>query len=417
MSADENLIYFSIDSITPDVSIDTTQNLAIGLKEFREPFANRITSEKYTNSQYFELRKATRKGNLGKGVATSRLIKKQMSKFLEDKNVVCYGYEDRVEMNRVSSFLSVIVDSLKIVYLEKADNKSNIVGKMEVSVQIEYIIMSIENEELYRSTFVCTTEVEDIRDYFTVQAQAEVFKKALFCTNEKFFNEPMVQELMKNSERDFDRKYDAFVIQKKPLNAKPDIAIPSIQYDRYATKMSEVSDGFVVVESATNRGSGVAISNDGYILSSFELVDYNDSVKVKLKNNIERTGRVLRSSMKYGVVLIKVDSVNLTAVRLKSGLPELADEIYSTGSLNFEVENFSLAKGIISGIRKSEEGETRVQFDAPLNDTGLGAPLLNLNAEIIGIINGRVYDISTEGLGFATCVDDLLEGLGLQLQE
>ncbi|MBI1268779.1 MAG: hypothetical protein GC193_15305 [Cryomorphaceae bacterium] len=394
---------------------DSINELAIGCKEFRGPLFYAIVSREYSDQKNFELRKSFRLGEYGKNVVNKKDLERKVTNFLIVSKVDCYEPVDRPETSEVEYYLTVAVDSVRIECLNKKDKTTKSFGKMVWDINVRYILKSVANVEVFNRVFIGSSGVEDCMNGFTPGTQVDLFHKALKDCNEQFFADPDAQAFIQNSRRNFDPEYHPIVIKQKSKGA----AIPdnsTILIDRFAAKIGDVSEAFVSVKSRTERGSGIAISNDGWILTSFELADYCDSVDVYLKNDLVRKGAVVRRSRKNGVVLIKIEDVNLTAVKVRPGFPEVADKVYTTSSLNFDVKNFSVSSGIISGLRKQEEGDTRIQFDAPINDSSLGSPLLNEQIEIVGVITGRMVGVGTEGLGFATSINDVLNGLGLTIE-
>lgn len=135
-------------------------------------------------------------------------------------------------------------------------------------------------------------------------------------------------------------------------------------------------------------GSGVIISEDGYILTNNHVIKDATIIKVRLyksKEDIEAT--VVGKDPKIDIALLKINRNNLPFAKLgDSDKMEVGDWVIAIGN-PFGLSH-TVTKGIISAkgrVIGSGPYDDFIQIDAPINFGNSGGPLFNLQGEIIGI--------------------------------
>ncbi|MGE4283347.1 MAG: S1C family serine protease [Clostridia bacterium] len=163
-------------------------------------------------------------------------------------------------------------------------------------------------------------------------------------------------------------------------------------------------------QQAWSVGSGVIVSEDGYILTNHHVVGSNPSnIVVTLANGktIHATSEWSDPTLDLAVIKIKATGLQVAALgdahRLRVG--ETAVAIGNPLGLQFQR---TVTAGIISAINRtisvSTDGkenymEDLIQTDASINPGNSGGPLINSRGEVIGINTIKVT--SAEGMGFA----------------
>lgn len=171
---------------------------------------------------------------------------------------------------------------------------------------------------------------------------------------------------------------------------------------------------FMDVLPAQGTGSGIILSEEGYILTNAHVVENAASLKVSLYDQ--------RS---YEAVLVGIDSEDdLAVIRISPDKDEQLYPIRLGTSENLKVGQKVIAignpfgydrtmtVGVISGLNrpvKTSEGKVimnAIQTDASINPGNSGGPLLNGKGEVIGI-NSSIYSTngSSQGINFAIPVD------------
>lgn len=158
-------------------------------------------------------------------------------------------------------------------------------------------------------------------------------------------------------------------------------------------------------------GSGVILSEDGYIVTNNHVVQGADSIAVKTMDGQEFKAELVGLDPATDIAVIKVDAQGLKPATVGSSdtlkVGEAAIAIGNPlGSLGGTVTT-----GIISAVGREitidNETMTLIQTDAAINPGNSGGGLFNVNGELIGIVNAKQADTGIEGLGFAIPISDV----------
>ncbi|MCA9068905.1 MAG: DegQ family serine endoprotease [Planctomycetaceae bacterium] len=156
-------------------------------------------------------------------------------------------------------------------------------------------------------------------------------------------------------------------------------------------------------------GSGVVISEDGYLLSNNHVVRNADEVTVILSDERQFKAELVGSDAATDLAVLKIDATGLTPAKLgDSSSLSVGDWVLAIGSpMGLEQ---TVTAGIISATGRANVGiadyEDFLQTDAAINPGNSGGPLLNLRGEVIGIntaISSRGG--GNDGIGFAIPVN------------
>jgi S1-C subfamily serine protease len=167
-------------------------------------------------------------------------------------------------------------------------------------------------------------------------------------------------------------------------------------------------------EISLGLGSGVIVTEDGYILTNEHVAGSKYSnCYVTLENGENYTGRVVWADSNIDIAIVKIASAKLKYLSLgDSDALHLAEDVYAIGNpVGFEFQR-SVTKGIVSGLNRTikieEDGtstymEDLIQTDATINEGNSGGALITKNGELIGINSIKIT--SAEGMGFAVPVN------------
>ncbi len=167
-------------------------------------------------------------------------------------------------------------------------------------------------------------------------------------------------------------------------------------------------------ESKLGLGSGIILTDNGYILTNQHVVGNKYSnCYVTLENGKSYNGSVVWADSNIDLAIIKIMANDLDYIELgDSDKITLAEEVYAIGNpIGIEFQR-TVTKGIISGIDRTikltENGnesymEDLIQTDATINQGNSGGPLVNKNGQLIGINTVKITE--AEGIGFAVPVN------------
>ncbi len=164
-------------------------------------------------------------------------------------------------------------------------------------------------------------------------------------------------------------------------------------------------------------GSGFIIEKDGYIVTNNHVIEDADKIRVKLNNNDEYDAEIVGRDPNTDLALIKIKSdKNLPFIDLgNSDTLKVGEWVVAIGS-PFGLEH-TVTAGIVSAkgrVIGSGPYDDFIQTDASINPGNSGGPLINMNAEVVGINTAIIA--SGQGIGFAVPID-LAKGIISQLKK
>ena len=168
---------------------------------------------------------------------------------------------------------------------------------------------------------------------------------------------------------------------------------------------------FGMTAESTVSGSGVFISEDGYILTNNHVIEDAQTIMVILADGSEQAATLVGTDIYSDLAVLKAaDEVPAVAVTGNSDALNQGETVIAIGSPLGEFMN-TVTVGVISATGRSIDTgygyqiQDLIQTDAAINSGNSGGPLLNLAGEVIGINTLVVRDSSSgtvaEGLGFA----------------
>ncbi len=191
---------------------------------------------------------------------------------------------------------------------------------------------------------------------------------------------------------------------------------------------------------ARSSGSGVIISDDGFIVTNFHVIEEATQIEVVLNNNDRYYAKVIGSDPTTDLALLKINSSNLPFVKYGNSDDLQSGEWVLAIGNPFEL-NSTVTAGIVSakarnigilGNLSNMNVESFIQTDAAVNPGNSGGALVNLKGELVGINSAIATSTGGyQGYSFAIPVtlvkkvmDDLLEFgqvqrglLGIQIEE
>lgn len=170
--------------------------------------------------------------------------------------------------------------------------------------------------------------------------------------------------------------------------------------------------------TAQATGSGIIISEDGYIVTNNHVISSESSsssyyaiteatgITVNLYNDsTEYTATIVGTDSYTDLAVIKIDATGLTPATLgNSDNVQVGEFVMAVGNpLGMQS---SVTSGIVSAVNRevtTDDGTTytAIQTDAAINSGNSGGALVNANGEVIGINTLKLSGEGIEGMGFA----------------
>lgn len=169
-------------------------------------------------------------------------------------------------------------------------------------------------------------------------------------------------------------------------------------------------------------GSGVIVSDDGYILTNNHVIDKTDEIKITLFNGDEVTAELIGADPQTDIAVLKINGKNLPAIELgNSDDAKVGSFVLAIGSPLSNDLAHTVSFGIVSARGRVLNDLTvygdYIQTDAAINPGNSGGALIDLNGELVGI-NSAIASRSggNDGIGFAIPInlakrimDDLID--------
>ena len=159
-------------------------------------------------------------------------------------------------------------------------------------------------------------------------------------------------------------------------------------------------------------GSGFILTEDGYILTNYHVIESSNSVQVTTYDNTAYSATIVGYDESNDIAVLKIDATGLTPVVLgDSDELYVGDEVMAIGNPLGEL-TFSLTVGYVSALDREvtlSSGTTMdlIQTDAAINSGNSGGALFNSYGEVVGITNAKYSSSSSsssasiDNIGFA----------------
>ena len=176
-----------------------------------------------------------------------------------------------------------------------------------------------------------------------------------------------------------------------------------------------------LASTSTAQGSGIIISEDGYIITNSHVTGNSSNYMVTVVTNDQKEypAKVIGFDTRTDIAVIKIDAKGLKAAQFGNSdqlqVGEWVLAIGNPGGLEF---SNSLTRGSVSAVNRvvaSANSQVKyIQTDAAINPGNSGGALLNMYGQVIGINSAKITDY--EGIGFSipsntakTIVDDIIK--------
>lgn len=181
-----------------------------------------------------------------------------------------------------------------------------------------------------------------------------------------------------------------------------------------------VQEGFLRGSyTSSGAGSGVILTQDGYIVTNNHVIDGAQNIHVRLHNGDYYEAELVGTDSVSDIAVLKINATKLSYATLGDSSALVVGERCVAIGNPLGTLGGTVTDGIISAKDReiTVEGETMVllQTNAAVNPGNSGGGLFNMRGELIGIVNAKSSGDNVEGLGFAIpintaspIIDDLI---------
>lgn len=153
-------------------------------------------------------------------------------------------------------------------------------------------------------------------------------------------------------------------------------------------------------------GSGIVMTEDGYIITNAHVVAGGMKFKVQLFDSTPYDAVLIGADNATDLAVLKIDVEGLTpAVFGDSDQIEVGETVVAIGNPSGSELASSVTKGIVSAVNRRITTENYdfvyIQTDAAINPGNSGGALINEYGQVIGINSSKIIASGYEGIGFA----------------
>ena len=170
-------------------------------------------------------------------------------------------------------------------------------------------------------------------------------------------------------------------------------------------------------QEGTSSGSGFILTEDGYIITNYHVVEDATAIDVIIHDGTEYAAELVGHDSTNDLAVLKVEATGLSAAVMgSSNSLNIGDMVVAIGNPLGELTSTQTV-GYVSGINREVATDaittiSMIQTDAAINPGNSGGPLFNRYGEVIGITTAKYSGTtgsgaSIEGIGFAIPIDDV----------
>ena len=187
--------------------------------------------------------------------------------------------------------------------------------------------------------------------------------------------------------------------------------VNTIQSSVVAINVTGTASYYHYTYPTEGSGSGVIVSEDGYIVTNNHVISGGNSVTVFLNDTTSYPAAVIGSDSVTDIAVLKINATGLTAAKFgDSSTLRVGDFALAIGNPLGEYQG-SVTFGIISALNRDVEiqNETHRMFqvDAAINPGNSGGGMFDSNGMLIGIVTAKNISEEVEGLGFVLPMNDV----------
>jgi len=180
-----------------------------------------------------------------------------------------------------------------------------------------------------------------------------------------------------------------------------------------ARRIEDAVGSVVMLANGIGTGSGVLISDDGYVLTNAHVVGDEKTLRVRWSDKIETLGEVIRVAKDRDVALVKTNPRERTPLAIKRGAVSPGQRVYAIGTPLDKAFQSSVSSGVVSGSRIID-GLRYIQSDTSVTHGSSGGALLDENGSVIGLTDLGIEKDGPTGINLFIPIGDAMDFLSLE---
>ncbi len=162
---------------------------------------------------------------------------------------------------------------------------------------------------------------------------------------------------------------------------------------------------------ANLEGSGFALNNNGFVMTSWHMVNGADSIYIENKNTERTLAKVIISDPKLDIAVLKIETDTVfknwnVPFSFNSKAIDLGEKVYTLG---FPRKEIVYGEGALSALSGYYNDTTMYQISIPVNPGNSGGPVLDEQGNLIGVVRGKLA--SAEGTSYAVKIKEILSSI------
>jgi len=177
-----------------------------------------------------------------------------------------------------------------------------------------------------------------------------------------------------------------------------------------------------MISSSAVNGSGFILSEDGYILTNYHVIEaadlYDYEVKVMRHDGTAYAASIVGTRPDNDIAVLQIQAEGLAPAQIgNSDAIRVGDTVHAVGNPMGELE-FTMTNGAVSALDRVVSTSESIapinmfQIDAAVNSGNSGGPVYNDAGEVIGVVTAKYSKSGVEGLGFAIPINDAVQIAG-----
>jgi serine protease DegS len=159
--------------------------------------------------------------------------------------------------------------------------------------------------------------------------------------------------------------------------------------------------------STQGLGSGVIVSEKGYIITNYHVIAQADQVIVALQDGRVAAAQLVGKDRRTDIAVLRIEGTNLPVIpQSPDYLPQVGDVVLAIGNpYNLgQTTTFGIISATGRSSVSSDGRQAFIQTDAAINEGNSGGALVNTQGELVGINTAsfqQATDLETYGISFA----------------
>lgn len=194
---------------------------------------------------------------------------------------------------------------------------------------------------------------------------------------------------------------------------KPSLNLTFSAKEIYQYNVDSVVSIEVSVQGGKGYGTGFIISEEGYIVTNYHVVENAKSILVTLYDDRQYSATIVGYEEMNDIAVLKIEpdgEIHSLIYGVSSDL-SVGDAVYIIGNPLGDL-TFTLTTGVVSALNRLVETGNGMeinmfQTDAAVNSGNSGGPVFDEHGYVVGIASAKYASASIEGLSFCIPIDDV----------